>query len=87
MKHGIGERILPRDQIKSLNELVLFERHHFAYTYITPMAKDKKVLEIGCGTAYDTHEVSRNSHETIALDIDPELIERLKQNETEKLKR
>ena len=75
--HGIGERIDDTADDNSLSQLLLVERHRFAYQQVIPQVKEKRVLEIGCGTAFGTRLLAEFVDEMVALDTDPRLIAHL----------
>jgi len=46
-------------------------------------SKQKKVLEVGCGTGYMSADIAKNGHSVIATDVSDELIEVARQNNGE----
>jgi ubiquinone/menaquinone biosynthesis C-methylase UbiE len=80
--HGIGERIEGKVENNDCHQLLVLERHRFAYQQVIPHVKDKRVLEIGCGTAYGTRLLAEHADEVVALDIDAALIAQLAHRQT-----
>ncbi len=85
IRHGVGERIEDTADPNDWSQLVVLERHRFAYHQVMSRVTGKKVLEIGCGTAYGTRMLAESAREIIALDTDPELIAHLAKGQTERL--
>jgi SAM-dependent methyltransferase len=82
IRHGIGERIEDKVDNTDRNQLLLLERHQFAYQQVIPQVREKRILEIGCGTAYGTTLLAEYVDEIIALDTDPQLIAHLAKKQT-----
>lgn len=82
VSHGIGERIEETVDSGDLNQLLVLERHRFAYQEVIPHVKAKKILEIGCGTAYGTRLLAEYAAEIVALDTDSELVASLAEGQT-----
>jgi SAM-dependent methyltransferase len=72
-----GERIDPK-AVSSLPDYVSFLKHLKAYEYLKNFTKTDSVLEIGCGTGYGTIYASQWFKNIDALDVEPQLIESLK---------
>ena len=85
INHGIGERIEETVETGDLHQLLVLERHRFAYREVIPHVKAKKILEIGCGTAYGTRLLAEHAAEIVALDTDSELIAGLAEGQTSRM--
>lgn len=55
---------------------VLLMSHLCAYQAASPFARQKRVLEIGCGTGYGAFYLGHVAREVIAIDLDQGIIER-----------
>lgn len=66
-----GERTLPGVP----KENYWFRRHLIAYEFAQSHAKDKIVLDIGCGEGYGSYLLSKSAIRVIGVDIAPEVIE------------
>jgi len=53
---------------------VTFQRCQFAYEFVLPIIKDKKVLDLGCGLAYGTALMAKHVNEITAVDYDESTI-------------
>jgi 2-polyprenyl-3-methyl-5-hydroxy-6-metoxy-1,4-benzoquinol methylase len=54
---------------------VTYQRCQFAYEFVLPMIKDKKVLDVGCGLAYGTALMAGSAESITGLDYDQETID------------
>jgi ubiquinone/menaquinone biosynthesis C-methylase UbiE len=61
--------VRPRKKWDSIEQYIEFLRHFMAYNYAKKFVKGKIVLEIGCGTGYGAHYLSRFASDIIAIDI------------------
>lgn len=67
-----GERMIP--EINEGKEIYL--EHIARYEFIKPLVKNKKVLDIACGSGYGTFEIlNSGANEVIGIDISSEAIE------------
>jgi 2-polyprenyl-3-methyl-5-hydroxy-6-metoxy-1,4-benzoquinol methylase len=59
---GLKRIQTPEDQIEWL-------KHAYAYRYAKRLAKDRFVLDIGCGSGYGAHMLSKKSAYVIGIDL------------------
>lgn len=64
-----GERYLP-----DLESAQISYEHWHRYLYATGFVKDKKVLDIACGSGYGSSLLAQHSQKVIGVDISPEAI-------------
>ncbi len=64
-----GERVIPGE----VND-DLWNEHVARYAFARLYAKDKRVLDAGCGTGYGSAELALAAASVTALDVDPEAI-------------
>lgn len=69
-KNGIAERIVPHIEAR-INYFFHLKRYYFAQSYV----KNKKVLDIGCGTGYGDFLLSQYAKEVIGIDISKDAID------------
>src|SRR5260221_3885323 len=49
---------------------VTYQRCQFAYEFVLPYIKEKKVLDLGCGLAYGTALMAEQANEITGVDYD-----------------
>jgi ubiquinone/menaquinone biosynthesis C-methylase UbiE len=54
---------------------VTYQRCQFAYEYVLPLIKGKKVLDLGCGLAYGTALMSEHASSITGVDYDATTVE------------
>jgi len=64
----------------NITDYVLYVRHKKAYDFIKDKIKDKKILEIGCGSGFGSNILIEYANEVYAIDIDPDAIEKAQNN-------
>lgn len=62
------ERVGPKNHWRSPEEYCLFLRHRAAYFWAIAFARQKRVLEVGCGEGYGADILGRDCQSLIALD-------------------
>jgi SAM-dependent methyltransferase len=70
-----GERVVPG---KSPVDLV--EEHRARYEFALPFMKDKKVIDIGCGSGYGTSMLATVATKVVGVDISEEAVQSAKDN-------
>lgn len=70
MAEFTGERVIP-GQVES----DLWNEHISRYLFAADYAKDRAVLDIGCGTGYGAAELAQHASSVVGLDQAPEAIE------------
>jgi 2-polyprenyl-3-methyl-5-hydroxy-6-metoxy-1,4-benzoquinol methylase len=72
-----GERIIPpQDGEVSF----VFARHQFAYQFAKDHVKDKKVIDVGCGTGYGCKTLAENARYVVGVDHDLEALKYCERN-------
>lgn len=73
----IGERIIPEEFRVAKTQYLLYLRHLFAYDFTVRnlLGEKSTVLEVGCGSGYGTHLISKKAGKVIGLDVDRKAIE------------
>ena len=69
-----------RLNFKDITDFVLYIRHKKAYDFVKDEIKNKKILEIGCGSGFGSNILSDYASEVYAIDIDRDAIEKAKEN-------
>ena len=69
-----------RLDFKNISDFVLYIRHKKAYDFVKDEIKDKKILEIGCGSGFGSNILSEYAKDVYAIDIDRDAIEKAKEN-------
>lgn len=69
MSEFTGERVIPGE----VND-DLWAEHVARYAFAARLAKDARVLDIGCGTGYGTAELAQHARSATGIDIAPDAI-------------
>lgn len=69
MNEFTGERVIPGKV-----EVDLWNEHVSRYAFAARYARDKRVLDVGCGTGYGAAELSRTATAVVAIDRSEEAI-------------
>ncbi|GEM_PF-566285 len=77
MLQDTGERIIPP---KNGEVSYLFNRHRMAYIFASDFAKQKIVLDVGCGTGYGSQILSISANKVYAIDYSKDAISFAKRN-------
>lgn len=64
MTEFTGERVVPGQVDQDL-----WNEHLARYAFAGRLARNKRVLDIGCGTGYGAAELAQSAHRVVALDI------------------
>ena len=72
-----GERMIPTSD-KEIS--FVFERHRFAYRYISRFIKNCSVVDVGCGTGYGCKILSVNARFVLGIDYDSGALNYCKKN-------
>lgn len=70
-----NESIVPSNGFDSVEKHLVFLKHLAEYDFAKEYVKDKAVLEVGCGTGYGAHYVSKYAREAVAVDISNDAIQ------------
>lgn len=72
-----GERILPAEE----GELSLvYTRHRFAYEQVLPLAENKTVLDVGCGSGYGAAMLAKVASRVVGVDYSDQAINYCRKN-------
>lgn len=66
--------LIDSKNFKSIEEFVLHLIHSFAYTQASLLAKDKKVLDLGCNTGYGSKILYKEAQKVVGVDVSKEAI-------------
>jgi 2-polyprenyl-3-methyl-5-hydroxy-6-metoxy-1,4-benzoquinol methylase len=70
-----NETVMPSNRFDSVEKNLVFLRHLAEYSFAKAYVKDKTVLEVGCGTGYGAHYMSKPAREVVAVDISNDAIQ------------
>jgi len=69
-----SERILIDSPRRDEADYYVYLLHLASYSFVARFTKDKKVLDLGCGTGYGSFALSENAEMVFGLDISGEAI-------------
>ena len=72
-----GERVIP-----GLVDVDLWNEHFSRYSFAARLARRKRVLDVGCGAGYGTHELALTAREATGIDCSAEAIAYARQHYT-----
>lgn len=64
-----GERVLEEHYKNSLGAYTIYAMHAASYGFVEPLCSGKKVLDLGCGSGYGTHRISKTAEEAHGVDV------------------
>lgn len=65
--------VIPREKWDSAEQYLEYLRHLAAYAVLAePLVRNKRVLEIGCGSGYGADYLSKSASSIVAIDISPD---------------
>jgi SAM-dependent methyltransferase len=64
-----GERVIPGEV-----DVDLWNEHYSRYLFAARLCRNKRVVEIGCGTGYGSAEIANTAQSVTAIDVAPEAV-------------
>lgn len=64
-----GERVLEEHYKKSLGAYTIYAMHAASYGFVETLCAGRKVLDLGCGSGYGTHRISKVAEEAHGVDV------------------
>lgn len=64
-----GERVLEDAYMKSLGTYTIYAMHAASYRFVEPLCAGKRVLDLGCGSGYGTHRISKLAEQAYGVDV------------------
>ncbi len=69
------ERIDPAYYLSTRSDAFLYACHLASYDFVLDLARDRRVLDFGCGTGYGTARLADAAASIIGVDVSPEVID------------